>query len=154
MSIRKADQADFALVQNITTKTIREIYPHYYAKGAVEYFLEHHTAENISHDIHGNCVFLCLNHDLNAVGTITVKNNEICRLFVLSQYQGMGYGRELLEFAEKIIFEKYDHITLDASLPAKIIYQKRGYSIIESNTIKVNYDDFLCYDIMTKKQSD
>lgn len=44
---------------------------------------------------------------------------EICRLFVLPAYQGVGYGREMLDFAEKIISAWYSKVVLDASLPAK-----------------------------------
>lgn len=50
-----------------------------------------------------------------------------------------------------MISEKYDEIQLDASFPAKAIYLKRGYSVIESNVIKAKQDDFLCYDVMGKK---
>lgn len=151
MSIRKAEQSDLKMVRNITVETINEIYPHYYPVGAVEFFIEHHTEENINNDIKHSCVFLCLDNEQNLVGTVTVKKNEICRLFVLPRYQGKGHGRELLEFAEKNIFAKYNMITLSASLPARIIYLNRGYCVTEFNIIKANYSDFLCYDVMIKK---
>ncbi|MDO4944532.1 MAG: GNAT family N-acetyltransferase [Ruminococcus sp.] len=153
MSIKTAKTADFDTVKEITVKTIAAIYPHYYPKGAVEFFLEHHNDENITYDIHSNKVFLCFDNEHNPVGTATIKDNEICRLFVLPKYQGNGYGRELLEFCEKAIFEKYDEILPDAPLPAKRIYLKRGYTSTETNLIKVNYDDFLYYDVMSKKKA-
>lgn len=86
----------------------------------------------------------------NVVGTVTIKDNEICRLFVLPEYQGQGYGRELLDYAEHCISQEHKQIVLDASLPAKGIYQKRGYVEIETNYIKTNYEDYLCYDVMEK----
>lgn len=150
MSIRQAVLADLSIVKNISEVTISEIYPHYYPKGAVNFFLEHHSEENILNDIKKNRVFLCLDILQNAIGTITVKDNEICRLFVMPTYQGMGFGTEMLNFAEKIIFEQYSKVVLDASLPAKQIYLKRGYEEVKFNVITTRDNDFLCYDVMEK----
>lgn len=150
MSIRQAVLADLSIVKNISEVTISEIYPHYYPKGAVNFFLEHHSEENILNDIKKNRVFLCLDILQNAIGTITVKDNEICRLFVMPTYQGMGFGTEMLNFAEKIIFEQYSKVVLDASLPAKQIYLKRGYEEVKFNVITTRDNDFLCCDVMEK----
>ena len=59
-----------------------------------------------------------------------------------------GIGTELLDFAEKIISFQYSKIVLDASLPAKQIYLKRGYKETEFNIISIRDNDFLCYDVM------
>ena len=150
MSIRQAVLADLSIVKNISEVTISEIYPHYYPKGAVNFFLEHHSEENILNGIKKNRVFLCLDILQNAIETITVKDNEICRLFVMPTYQGMGFGTEMLNFAEKIIFEQYSKVVLDASLPAKQIYLKRGYEEVKFNVITTRDNDFLCYDVMEK----
>lgn len=150
MSIRMANKDDLQLIKEITIKTINQIYPHYYPKGAVEFFVEHHNDENISNDIEAGRVFLCMDKKEQAVGTVTLKENDICRLFVLPEYHGLGYGRELLDFAEKEIVKSYEEILLDASLPAKRIYLKRGYVEKESHVIAANYGDFLCYDVMVK----
>jgi len=149
--IKQAYKDDLQVVKYITVETINQIYPHYYPKGAVEFFLEHHNDTNILNDIEAGKVFLYVNNDDQPVGTVTIKENDICRLFVLPQYQGKGYGRKLLDFAESKIAENYDEILLDASLPAKRIYLRRGYKEKESHIIEAYYDDFLCYDIMAKK---
>lgn len=86
----------------------------------------------------------------NVVGTVTIKDNEVCRLFVLPSYQGNGYGTEMLNFAEKVISNKYSKAILAASLPAKNLYLNRGYRDVEYNIICTKYDDFLCYDVMEK----
>jgi len=151
MSIRQAVLTDLNTVKNISELTISEIYPHYYPKGAVDFFLEHHSEKNILDDIKKNRVFLCLDTSQNAIGTVTVKGNEICRLFVLPDYQGKGFGTEMLDFAERIISEQYSRVVLDASLPAKQIYLKRGYRDVTFNIITAGSSDFLCYDVMEKK---
>ena len=150
MSIRQAILEDLDIVKNITEVTVSEVYPHYYPKGAVDFFLEHHSEENILNDIKKNRVFLCLDVSQNAIGTITVKDNEICRLFVMPAYQGMGFGTEMLDFAERMISERYSKAVLDVSLPAKQIYLKRGYKEAAFNIITTKNNDFLCYDVMEK----
>ena len=82
---------------------------------------------------------------------MTIKENDIGRLFVLPEFQGKGYGKALLDFAEELISRSYSEIILDASLAAKKIYIKRGYTEIEYKTIMTDNGDFLCWDIMTKK---
>jgi len=149
MYIRKALETDLVTVQKITHVTIKGIYPRYYPAGAVDYFLAYHSPENIAADIaSGNTVLAMLGNE--AVGTVTVKENEIGRLFVLSQHQGQGYGKALLEYAEKEIFRKSPRILLHSSLPAKGIYIKYGYKPLEYHILPVNNGDYLCYDVMEK----
>ncbi|MDD2979841.1 MAG: GNAT family N-acetyltransferase [Hespellia sp.] len=151
MSIKQAVSPDLETIKNISTVTISEIYPHYYPKGAVEFFLKHHNKDNILKDIENKCCFLCLDALQNIVGTVTIKGNEISRLFVLPPCQRMGYGTELLDFAEKTIFNQYSKVIIDASLPAKNIYLKRGFKDKDFNIICTKNNDFLCYDIMEKQ---
>lgn len=151
MSIILAQECDLKVIKEISHTTIKAIYPHYYPDGAVTFFLNHHSDENIKKDILNRCCFLCKNAEQSIVGTVTIKKNEILRLFVLPQYQCNGYGKELLDFAENIIAESYDEILIDASLSAKSIYLKRGYIEIEYHTIKTKNSDYLCYDIMKKQ---
>ncbi len=153
MNIRQAKSSDFETVRSITHITINEIYPRYYPAGAVAFFLEHHSDENISADISAGRVYLLNDHAQNTVGTVTIKGNEICRLFVLPQYQGSGFGKALITFAENEIAKKYGEIVLDASLSAKSIYLKRGYKEVEYHTIKTPDGDHLCYDVMKKAVS-
>ena len=151
MSIRQAVLSDIDTIKYISERTISEIYPHYYPEGAVKFFLEHHSEEHILNDVKANRVFLCLNVSQKVIGTITIKANEICRLFVLPSCQGKGYGTEMLQFAEYRILTKYPTIILDASLPAKKIYLKRGYKDVSFHIIPTGNQDFLCYDVMEKK---
>lgn len=149
MNIRQAIKMDLDIIKNITYETIQTIYPHYYPKGAVGFFMQHHNHENITADIDSGNVFI-MEIDKTAVGTVTIKDIEICRLFVLPNYQRKGYGRALLEFSEKHIWQKSKKIRLDASLPAKEIYLRRGYKEIESHSILALNGDYLCYDVMEK----
>ena len=57
MKIINAREADFGTVKDITQSTINAVYPHYYPKGAVDFFLAHHSDENIMRDIQNGDVF-------------------------------------------------------------------------------------------------
>ena len=152
MQIKRAKFEQAEDVKYITEKTIREVYPHYYPKGAVAFFIEHHNVKNISEDIVENDVYLLYDEE-QMVGTLTIKKNEINRLFVLPEFQRKGYGKLLLEFAENEIAKQYNEIVLDASLPAKVIYKKRGYLERETHSIKTDNEDYLCYDVMYKNKA-
>lgn len=147
MEIMLAQKDDYELIRKIIQITIQLIYPRYYPKGAVHFFLMHHSDEHILTDISVGKVFV-LYVDGEPVGTVTISDNNINRLFVMPEYQHKGYGKALLDFAEKKILESYEYVQIDASFPAKQIYLKRGYKEIEYNIIKTDNGDCLCYDVM------
>lgn len=60
----------------------------------------------------------------NVVGTGSIRENEICRLFILPEYQGKGYGSRLMDLLEARIFENYPKVHVDASFPAESMYLK------------------------------
>ena len=148
--IKQAETNDFEVVKHITQTTIRAVYPKYYPEGAVDFFCRHHSDERILSDIEAGKVYI-LEIDNSYVGTVTIDEIHINRLFVLPECQHKGYGRMLMDFAEKKIFAQYDHVELDASFPAKKIYIKRGYRETEYNIIETASGDKLCYDVMVKE---
>ena len=150
MDIMMATEKDFDAVKRITQSTIQAIYPKYYPTGAVDYFINHHSDENISRDIADGKAYL-LRVDGRNIGTVTVNGNEIDRLFVLPDFQNNGYGRVLIDFAEHMIKENYKDIILAASLPAKMIYRRYGYVEMEYHIIETGNGDFLCFDMMKKE---
>ncbi|MBO7394816.1 MAG: GNAT family N-acetyltransferase [Ruminococcus sp.] len=149
MEIITAALTDIGTVHEIVQSTIKAVYPHYYPNGAVDFFLAHHSREHISADIELGAVSLAFS-DGRAVGTVTVIGDSINRLFVFPDEQGKGLGGELLRFAEAEVAKSYGTARLDSSLPAKQIYLKKGYMVIDSRTIEAD-GDFLCYDVMIKR---
>lgn len=150
-NVRTATTEDLQIVTDIVQKTINEVYPKYYPKGAVDFFLEHHRKDIIRKDIDNDCVYLLKDNE-NIIGTVTINDNEINRLYILPEYQQKGYGGFLLDFAEKMIFEKHDEIFLYSSFSAKPVYLKRGYTECEYEIFDTSNGDFLCCDIMKKKK--
>lgn len=147
--IRLAEIADLESVLQITRDTISEIYSHYYAGGVVDFFLEHHSRENILNDIKNNTVWLLETED-GFIGTVTIKENAIYRLFVLPGFQSRGFGSKLMDFAETQIAAKFGRVHIDSSLPAKEMYVKRGYKEGKTCRILASNGDILVYDEMEK----
>lgn len=148
--IRLAEMTDLESVLQITHDTISEIYSHYYAEGVVNFFLTHHSRENVLPDIENGIVWL-LEEDECIVGTVTIKENAINRLFILPKYQSCGYGSRLMDFAEYKIAERFTHVHIDSSLAAKEMYLKRGYKEKKTCRIQSNNGDILIYDEMEKR---
>ena len=151
MPIIKAEPSMAEAVKNIVRTTINAVYPHYYPAGAVWFFLEHHSDEKIISDICAGKVYVLMTDEGVSAGTVTVNGDDIGRLFVLPEYQGRGFGSELLRFAEDIVFSVYNEAVLDSSLPAKPIYLKKGYAFSGYHIIEA-YGDKLCFDSMVKKK--
>ena len=151
MEIRKADISELQLVKEIAHKTIKAVYPHYYPVGAVDFFLAHHSDEHIIKDIEEGSVFLLIDDDGSEAGTVTVNGCEINRLFVLPEFQGKGFGSQLIAFAEGLVAESYSEAELSASFPAKEIYLKKGYKAVSFHKILTENGDYLCYDYMKKE---
>ena len=148
--IRLAEIADLETVLQITHDTISEIYSHYYAEGVVEFFQEHHSRENVLSDIENGIVWL-LEEEGSMVGTVTIKEDAVNRLFVLPGYQSHGYGSQLMDFAEDKIAQKFDYVHIDSSLAAKEMYLKRGYKEKKTCRIPADNGDTLIYDEMEKR---
>lgn len=138
-------------VAEIVETTILNIYPKYYPKGAVQFFLNLHCEEQIKTAMETEEIYLFLFKG-KVIGTGSIRRNEICRLFILPEYQRRGYGSKLMDLLEEKIFQKYLLIHIDASFPAENMYLKRNYQITSYKQIETENGDFLCYHIMEKRK--
>lgn len=138
-------------VAAIVKETIQKVYPHYYPSGAVQFFLDLHSEARIEEVMYSEEIYLVVVRG-NVIGTGSIRKNEICRLFILPEYQGKGYGSRLMDLLEARIFENYPKVHVDASFPAESMYLRRGYQIISYEKIQTENGDFLCYHIMEKER--
>lgn len=147
--IRQATTNDLETVRGIVSRTINEVYPNYYPREVVDFFLAHHQPENILPDILADKVYLLVENG-DPVGTGTADGEQMNRVFVLPRCQGKGYGSRIMDFLENKIAKKHGRICLDSSLPAYKIYLKRGYSPVEYHEQPVENGRILCYQVMVK----
>ncbi len=131
-------------------RTIKEIYTRYYSDEAVGFFLELHSKENILKDIsEGKVYAVTLGGDV--VGTGTLDEDHIGRVFVLPQFQGQGIGTLIMEYFESEIIKRYGAAWLDSSLPGGKFYSSRGYTVKEYREYTLENNKVLAYEVMCKE---
>jgi GNAT superfamily N-acetyltransferase len=141
----------FEEIYNVVHNTIEKIYPKYYPRKAVDFFHKHHSKENMLEKLPNEFTKIILENGI-IIGTGSVKDNEIGRFFILSDYQNKGYGKILLkELENKIIENKYEEITLASSLGAVFFYKSCGYKYYDYRIIPVEEGENLCYLEMIKE---
>ena len=136
-------------VVDLVQKTILEEYRKCYPKEVVEFFCELHSEDNIKRDIREGRVGI-LKVDGVIVGTGCYKGDHITRVYVLPAYQRQGYGNYIMRQLENWIAMDYDAVQLDASLPARRLYEKRGYKVIKTEKYELENDVIFTYEVMKK----
>lgn len=150
MELRKANLNDFDDIRNLTYKTITEVYPNYYIKEGINGFLFYHSNENIREDLENGNSYVALLDD-QIVGTATVHKNEVLRFFIEPNFQRKGIGAKFLRFLENEISKEFDTVTLAASIPGSMFYDKLGYKTVSHDKVDLENNKELIYEIMEKK---
>lgn len=149
MEIKLAEIKDLNNVYELVQNTIKETYIFYYPLEVVDFFCMHHKLSNIENDIKNNNVYILYN-DKKIIGTGTIIDNHINRVFVDPKYQNIGYGSFIMTYLENVIADKYNKAVLDSSLAASIFYEKRGYITFAHDSIKVENNKYLVFELMEK----
>ena len=152
MEYRKATETDAESIQDILQTTIQTIYPKYYPQEVADSFCDLHNLNHVIEGIASGNMGVLVAGD-RIVGTGCYDDNHITSVYVSPDCQGKGYGTYILDCLEDQISENHDNAVLDASLPAVILYERRGYETIGHGTIDVGNDAKLVYEIMRKPLS-
>ena len=92
-----------------------------------------------------------LQADKNAVGGAgSFEGNHITRVFVRKDYQRHGVGSLIMQRLEDVIAREYESVRLEATLPAVIMFEKRGYRTIRHEKWTVRNGAVLVYPVMEK----
>lgn len=148
---RKATLDEAERVCYIVQHTKAEIYPDYYTKAVVDFFGRLHSIDNIVKDIEAGRISVLVK-DGEIIGTGSHTKNHITRVYVLPEFQGQGYGSHIMNELENEIFPKYDYCELDASLPACIFYENRGFKTVKHIKYDIGNGAFMIYEIMRKNK--
>ncbi len=130
-TIRGFQRADLAALKALVHKTIATCYPGHYCMEAVRFFIDYHSEEAILRDAQkGRTVVL--DKAGRILGTGTIVDDEIKRVFVDPTFQKQGFGRRLMRQLEEVAARQgAAAVKLDASLPAKVFYDRLGYVTVE-----------------------
>ncbi len=148
---RKATCDESRLIFDIVQKTKGEIYPHYYTRAVVDFFGRIHSLEKISEDVMDGKIDVLI-IDGKIAGTGSREEDHITRVYVLPEYEGKGYGSIIMDYLETDIFTKYGECYLDASLPAALFYEHRGYRTVEHKKHDIGDGEVMIYEIMKKNR--
>lgn len=129
----------------LTRETIRISYAGHYPREAVRYFLDYHSPESILGDLkEGHAVVVIISGA--AVGTGTLRETTVKRVFVLPEFQGKGIGKMIMGHLEDYATRQGLRILeLHASLPAKRFYDSLGYRTLRFCHIPVGKGKTLDY---------
>lgn len=145
------DMAD--AVYNVLHTAIKTVYPKYYPQEVVEFFCRHHSKGHILEGIAtGNMGVLA--EDGKIVGTGCYDGNHITGVYVLPSYQKQGCGTQIMDALEARIMQNHNTAILDASLPAVLLYEHRGYQTVGHGMYVLEHGVKLVYEIMEKKLVD
>jgi GNAT superfamily N-acetyltransferase len=130
-TIREFQKADLAALKALVHKTIATCYPGHYGVEAVRFFLDYHSEKAILQDAQkGRTVVL--DKAGRILGTGTLVGDEIKRVFVDPTFQQQGFGRWIMrQLEETAARQGVGAVKLDASLPAKVFYDRLGYLTVE-----------------------
>ena len=146
---RKATPDDAKRVFQIVWHTKNKIYPDYYIWEVVEYVDRYYTPDIIKKDIEQGKTRVLVK-DGEIIGTGSRAGNHIMRVYVLPMFQGQGFGGMMMDELEKEIFAAFDDCELEASLPACIFYENRGYKTVKHVKEDIGNGKCMIYEIMKK----
>ncbi len=149
ITYRKATSEDADKICYVVKHTKAVIYPDYYTQAVVNFINGLNSIKNIKKDIEQNRIYVLVK-DGEIIGTGSRTDNHITRVYVLPEYQGQGFGGMLMDELEKEIFDSFDDCVLEASLPACIFYENRGYKTVRHVKEDIGGGKCMVYEIMRK----
>lgn len=149
MNIQIAALSDLSEIHKLVETTIKNIYPKYYDKKIVEFFLKLHNRENIAIDIENNRTYILADNN-KIIGTGSFLENHISRVFILPEYQNQGYGSKIMDFLESKIRLNYTYTVLESSIPSKEFYKNRNYVKLDEERLFIDDDFYFSFDVLEK----
>jgi GNAT superfamily N-acetyltransferase len=133
--IRDFQRADLAALKSLVHKTITTCYPGHYSIEAIRFFVDYHDEAAILRDADAGLTIV-LDKAGRILGTGSVVDDEIKRVFVDPAFQKHGFGRRIVQCLEEAAARHgVETVRLDASLPSKAFYDALGYVTIETASL-------------------
>ena len=136
-------------IHRVLQTTIRSIYPKYYPAEVTGFFCDLHSLDHVREGVaSGNMGVLV--EDGEIIGKGCFDGNHITGVYVLPACQGKGCGSMIIDHLENIIGKDHEMAVLDASLPAALLYEHRGYRTVGHGIIDLENDAKLVFEKMEK----
>ncbi len=137
ISIREFKSSDLDVIKGLIRRTIELCYCNAYPEEAIRFFKEWHCADRILKDAKEGYTIV-LEKDNQIIGTGTIVDNHITRVFVDLAFQRQGFGKVIMrKLEERANSLGIGAVILDASIPSKKFYDSLGYRTLEEAFIPI-----------------
>jgi GNAT superfamily N-acetyltransferase len=148
--IRRFKRRDLPAVRELIYETIDVCYSADYPEEAIKFFKEYHCDENVLKGATEGWTIV-LEENNRIVGTGTIVDDHIMRVFVDPKFQKSGLGKLIMnKLEERAISTGIKVVKLSASLPSKRFYDSLGYTTSEEAYLEVENGEKLHYYKMDK----
>lgn len=151
INLRKFKNTDLTDVADIIQFHLNNIYSKIYSNTVINFYKKYHSVENIQSDaIKG--IMLVAEYKGQVIGTGTLLNDYISRVFIKAGFQKKGIGQKIM-----IALEKYAQkngirkVRLDAVPGSTDFYKKLNYVLLCECADKINNTELLEYCKMEKE---
>ncbi|MHC4124093.1 MAG: GNAT family N-acetyltransferase [Planctomycetota bacterium] len=145
LTIRKFKSFDLDAVRDLIQNTIDVCYSSGYSKEAVRFFKDWHCDENILKDAKEGYMIV-LQKTNRIIGTGTIVDDEIKRVFVEPAFQKNGLGKLLMQKLEKkALSAGISVIKLHATLLSKKFYDSLNYVTLKKTFLELENGKKLYY---------
>lgn len=151
--IEKFNKNDLDELHSLIIDTVKKCYFEYYPKEAVDYFVSYLNKDDIENESKNNFVIV-LKINNKIIGTGTLIDTHIKRVFINPISQGNGYGKIIMNTLEEEAKKKgYKIVELHSSLYAKRFYDSIGYKMFKIGKVVVENNEILYFQRMAKSLS-
>jgi len=150
VSIREFKSSDLSVIEDLIRNTIDVCYSNAYPEEAIKFFKDYHCGESILKGAEEGYTIV-LEQDDQIIGTGTLVDDHVMRVFVKPECQKLGFGKIIMRNLEaKALSQGISVVELDASLPSKKFYDLLGYVTLEETFLAVENGKRLDYYKMEK----
>lgn len=150
VNIRLFKEADHEDVWALVQHTIGVSYRPDYSPEAIRFFQEYHPREKILDDA-ANGTILVAEHEQEIVGTGTIRDAHIRRVFIYPSHQGQGIGSLIASELEAHVVRKgWKTIDLSSAIGSRTFWELRGFYVSQEHFTTVESNLVIHYYTMTK----
>jgi GNAT superfamily N-acetyltransferase len=136
---------DVPEVRSLVERTVRRSYRSVYGEAAIEFFVRYHGEEEIRRVLREGVSLVALRGP-EIVGTATLRDGVMTRVFVDPDMQGLGIGGHLMRaLIDRAREEDLKEVRLDASLVSRAVYEHMGFVLLAHRSHDLGDGDTLPY---------
>jgi GNAT superfamily N-acetyltransferase len=150
LNIRLFNKTDIEDVWALVQYTIGVAYRPDYSPEAIKFFQEYHPREKILDDA-ANGAILVAEHEQVIIGTGTIRDAHIRRVFINPSHQGQRIGSLIAnELEAHAVRNGWTTVDLSSAIGSRRFWESRGFYVSEEHFRPVDNNLVIHYYTMTK----